>query len=143
MIQLSDAHQLSFTVPAGKGVPDLFPESPLFTALPPVFATGFTVGLMEWCCIDHLRVAEHHTDDDISLGIGINITHDAPCTEGTTLDVTCTCVDVGKKSVTWDVVVKAGDIIMAQGQHKRAIVNREQFTTHVNSIATKVGGRQI
>ena len=40
-----------FVVPDSKTVPALYPESPEFTAMPKVFATGFLVGLIEWTCI--------------------------------------------------------------------------------------------
>ena len=44
-------HELKFQVPETKTVPNLYPESFEFQAMPEVFATGFMVGLIEWACL--------------------------------------------------------------------------------------------
>ena len=40
--------EFSYKVPENKTVPNLYPESGEFQAMPDVFATGFMVGLFEW-----------------------------------------------------------------------------------------------
>ena len=50
-------HEFSYRIPRDKTVPFLYPESPDFTAMPEVFATGFMVGLIEWACVQALRAA--------------------------------------------------------------------------------------
>ena len=74
------AHELRFTVPVGKTVPHLYPESPAFAAMPEVFATGFMVGLVEWACID--AIAPHLEDGEMSLGVHIDLSHDAATPPG-------------------------------------------------------------
>ena len=67
--------RLAFMVPKEKTVPHLYPEAPDFQAMPAVFATGFMVGLMEWCCIEVLK--PHLDQGEGSLGIHINVSHAA------------------------------------------------------------------
>ena len=43
-------HQLRFTVTDRQTVPNFYPESPMFAKMPAVLATGYMVGLFEWCC---------------------------------------------------------------------------------------------
>lgn len=141
-IKVGDVHEFTYTVPGDKAVPDLYPESELFSAMPRVFATGFFVGLIEWACMDHLK-ASIPDDSTISLGVGISISHDAPATEGATLTVKVAATKVGKRSVEWDVEVTAGDTVQGRGTHKRALVSRDQFVGHANSLAADFGAQPL
>lgn len=143
MIVLNDRHQMRYTVPHNKGVPNLYPESAHFATMPSVFATGFLVGLMEWVCIEHLDVAKHLDDGEGSLGLVIDMVHDAACTEGAVLDVYCVCIDIGKRSVTWQVEVYCQDVLMGHGKHKRVIVDKQKFANHVNKQTAVIGGKVI
>ena len=140
-IKVGDTHTFSYTVPGNKAVPDLFPESEEFTAMPRVFATGFFVGLIEWACMDHLKASL--PEGAISLGVGVDITHDAPATEGALLEITVEVTGVGKRSVAWSVEVTAGETVQGRGTHKRVVVDREQFTGTVNKLAEGFGARTI
>ncbi|WJZ03537.1 hypothetical protein [Corynebacterium freiburgense] len=51
MLTVGDVFTFEYQIPESKVVPNLYPESPEFQAIPPVFATGFMVGLLEWTCI--------------------------------------------------------------------------------------------
>ena len=48
-------HRIALTVGDRHTVPGLYPESPMFQAMPKVFATGYMVGLFEWCCTELLN----------------------------------------------------------------------------------------
>ena len=72
--------ELRFVVPVGKTVPHLYPESPCFTAMPEVLATGFMVGLVEWACID--LIAPHLDEGEMSLGVHVDLSHDAATPPG-------------------------------------------------------------
>ena len=109
--------------------------------MPRVFATGFFVGLMEWACMDHLKASL--PEGAISLGVGVDITHDAPATEGAELMVRVKVENLGKRSAEWSVEVTASGTVQGQGTHKRVLVDRGQFTDTVNSLATDFGARQI
>ncbi|ALC05533.1 hypothetical protein CDES_05480 [Corynebacterium deserti GIMN1.010] len=141
-IKVGDTHTFTYVVPGNKAVPDLYPEAELFTAMPRVFATGFFVGLIEWACMDHLQ-ASIPDDQTISLGVGINVSHDAPATEGAELTVIVKVTKVGKRSVEWEVKVTAGDTVQGAGTHKRALVSREQFVGHANTLAADFGATPL
>ncbi|MFO7767331.1 MAG: hypothetical protein R6V33_12945 [Pelovirga sp.] len=66
----------SYQVPTDKTGPHVFKESDLFAAMPPVFATAFMVGLMEWACMEALR--PHMEEGEISLGTNICLTISSP-----------------------------------------------------------------
>ena len=143
MIQVHDSHTLHYTVAPGKGVPDLYPESAHFCAMPPVFATGFLVGLMVWCCIDLLAAAAHLAPQQGTLGVAMDISHDGACTEGAVLTVYCTCTAVTARSLSWTVDVYCQDVLMGRGRHKRAIVDKQGFAAHVNRQAGRIGGNTV
>lgn len=140
-IKVGDTHEFRYTVPGDKAVPDLFPESADFAAMPRVFATGFFVGLIEWACMDHLRASL--PEGAISLGVGVDITHDAPATKGAQLLVVATVTKLGKRSAEWSVEVTAADTVQGTGLHKRVLVDRTQFTETANNLARDFGAEQI
>ncbi|MDH3545367.1 MAG: thioesterase, partial [Desulfuromonadales bacterium] len=75
----------SYKVPNDKTVPYVFQESDLFQSMPPVFATAFMVGLMEWTCMEALR--PYMNEGEISLGTNICVTHTAATPPGMEVNV--------------------------------------------------------
>ncbi|WP_461667943.1 thioesterase family protein [Paenochrobactrum sp. BZR 201-1] len=65
-LKVGDTFSFEYTVAANKTVPHLYPESAEYQIMPEVFATGFMVGLLEWCCIEALR--PHLEPGEGSLG---------------------------------------------------------------------------
>ncbi len=55
-IKLGDKYEHKYVIPINKTVPYLYPESEEYKKMPQVFATGFMVGLLEWCCIKALNL---------------------------------------------------------------------------------------
>ncbi|HMB17240.1 MAG TPA: thioesterase family protein [Pelovirga sp.] len=119
------SYQHSYQVPSDKTVPHVFKESDLFAAMPPVFATAFMVGLMEWACMESLR--PHMEEGEISLGTHICVSHQAATPVGmkVTVDVTCTKVDDGK--TTWEVTARDEKDLIGKGTHERFTINAEKF----------------
>ena len=79
-------HELQFEVPPSKTVPELYPESKEFRAMPRVFATGFFVGLVEWACI---QAVNPHLDwpREQTVGIHVDISHEAATPPGLEVSV--------------------------------------------------------
>lgn len=145
MIEPGDSHSLSFPILASKTVPNLYPESPHFRAMPPVFATGFMVGLMEWACIEAL--APSLGSGEGSLGTAINVTHVAATPVGATVTVTVECQSVIKRRVVWSVVARDDQDLIGEGTHERTIVQWARFnerlrekTALIRGDVTNVGG---
>ena len=118
-------HQLSFRVTERQTVPNFYPESPMFATMPAVFATGYMVGLFEWCCTELLN--EHLDPGEGSLGIHVNFSHLAATPPGLTVTVDAEVTAVNEKRVSFRVRGHDGVDLIGEGEHERAIVNYEKF----------------
>jgi fluoroacetyl-CoA thioesterase len=118
-------HQLRFRVTNRQTVPNFYPESPMFSTMPAVFATGYMVGLFEWCCTELLN--EHLDPGEGSLGIHVNFSHLAATPPGLTVTVDCEVTKVDGKRVSFRVRGHDGVELIGEGDHDRAIVNYEKF----------------
>ncbi|OAN56020.1 thioesterase [Paramagnetospirillum marisnigri] len=122
---VGDHHRFAFVVTDAKTVPSLYPESEDFCAMPPVFATGFMVGLMEWACIDALK--PHLEDGEGSLGIAIEVNHVAATLPGQTVTVDVHCIEAEGNRLGWRVSAHDGIDLIGEGTHRRAVVAWERF----------------
>src|SRR5262249_61465821 len=93
-------HRFSYRVPENKTVPHLFPEVADFQSMPNVFATGFMVGLFEWTCMQLL--APHLEAGEGSLGVHIDVSHEAATPPGPTITVDGQCTPIHGHRVTFD-----------------------------------------
>ena len=115
-----------FLVPASKTVPELYPESAEFAALPEVFATGYMVGFLEWACI--LAILPYlDGPDEQSVGTRIDVSHEAATPPGLTVTAEVELVAVDGRRLTFDVVANDGVEIIARGTHERYVIDRPRF----------------
>lgn len=128
------SHTLTFTVPREKTVPFLYPESERFAAMPEVFATGFMVGLMEWCCID--LIGPHLAEDEGSLGTLVEVTHEAATPPGMTVTVEATLEKIEGRQLFFQVLARDEAEVIGRGRHGRTLVNWQRFT---EKVAKKAG----
>jgi fluoroacetyl-CoA thioesterase len=125
-LRIGDVFTWHYQVPAGKTVPHLYPESEEFQLMPEIFATGFLVGLLEWCCIEALR--PHLEPHEGSLGTFISTTHSAPTPPGMKVTVTAICEEIRNgNNVFWTVTARDDVEIIAEGRHGRHIIDRARF----------------
>lgn len=122
-------HRLTFRVSERQTVPNFYPESPMFRAMPAVFATGYMVGLFEWCCAELLN--EHLDPGEGSLGIHVNFSHLAATPPGLTVTVDAEVTAVDGKRVSFFVRGRDDLEVIGEGRHERAVVNYEKFNTRV------------
>ncbi len=128
-------HQLVFKVTDKKTVPALYPESDGFVSMPAVFATGFMVGLFEWCCTELL--AMHLDEGEGSLGTQVNFSHEAATPPGLTVTVDCEITEVDGKRVKFTVTGHDGVDRIGGGTHERFVINRAKFDERVAAKAAK------
>lgn len=126
-------HRLSFRVPASKTVPALFPESGEFRQLPPVLATGFLVGLLEWACMALLQ--PHLEPAEISLGTHVDASHAAPTPVGRVVEVQARLAEVRGRELHFVVSAHDGVDLVSRGTHRRHVVPREAFLRKVAAKA--------
>jgi fluoroacetyl-CoA thioesterase len=115
----------SYRVTEEKTVPHIYPDSPEMQAMPQVFATGFMIALMEWTCIKAL--APHLDQGEGSVGIHVDVSHDAATPPGLTVSVDVECTEVEGRKAWFYVRAHDGVDLIGEGYHQRAIVNWDKF----------------
>lgn len=131
-------YQHQFTVPAGKTVPFLYPESEEFRAMPEVFATGFLVGFLEWACI---KAINPHLDWPVEQTVGthIDVSHEAATPPGLTVAASVELVAVEGRKLVFNVEAHDGVDVIARGRHERFVINREKFDARVQTKKPTTG----
>ncbi len=129
------SYEFRFRVPENRTVPYLFPESPEFGVMPKVLATGYMVGLFEWACI---RAVNHYIDwpREQTVGIGVNLTHEAATPPGLEVTVRVKLVSVEGRKLVFSIVADDGIDKISEGTHERFIVVAERFN---EKVRTKIG----
>jgi fluoroacetyl-CoA thioesterase len=115
----------TYVVAADKTVPHVFPDSVLFRDMPPVFATAFMVGLLEWACME--AMGPHLDAGEQSVGTGIWVTHTAATPPGMTVTVEVSVLAVAGRKVTFSVRAHDGLDAIGEGTHERFVIDRERF----------------
>ncbi|MCW8891858.1 MAG: thioesterase family protein [Deltaproteobacteria bacterium] len=122
-----------YTVPNNKTVPYVFEESELFQQMPPVFATAFMVGLMEWACMEALKA--HMEEDEISLGTDICVSHLAATPVGIKVFVEVECLEINGAKTKWSITARDEIEVIGKGTHERFTINAEKFARMVEKKA--------
>jgi fluoroacetyl-CoA thioesterase len=127
-------HRFQFTVPAGKTVPHLYPESQLFQQMPDVLATGYLVGLLEWACIEAIKP---HLDwpREQSLGTHVDFSHIAATPPGMTITVDVRLDKVEGRKLSFTLSAHDGVDKISEGTHERHVIDAERFNA---KMAAKV-----
>lgn len=123
-------HRMSYTVLPTKTVPQLYPESESFRAMPEVLATGFMVGLMEWACIETIKP---HLDwpREQSLGTHVDFPHLAATPPGLTVTIDVRLDRVEGRRLFFSVRADDGIDTITEGRHERVVIDRERFDAKV------------
>jgi fluoroacetyl-CoA thioesterase len=125
-----------YQVSKEKTVPYVFQESDLFLAMPPVFATAFMVGLMEWACMEALR--PYMNEGEISLGTNICVTHSAATPPGMEVEVEVTLLEVNGSRTKWAIVARDEQELIGEGTHERFSIDGGKFGGIVAKKASHV-----
>lgn len=130
--------EFTFTVPASKTVPQLYPESAEFVSMPEVFATGFLVGFLEWACI---KAINPHLDwpAEQTVGTHIDVSHEAATPPGMAVTATVELLAVEGKKLVFQVEAHDGVDVISRGRHERFVINKEKFDAR---LASKVAGKR-
>jgi len=119
----------SYTVPVEKTVPHIYRESPEMQEMPEVFATGFLVALLEWTCVKAL--APHLDEGEGSVGVHVDVAHDAATPPGMTVTVDVEATEVEGRRVWFHVSAHDGVDTISDGYHQRFIVEWDRFNKKV------------
>jgi fluoroacetyl-CoA thioesterase len=121
------SHELTFVVPPGKTVPNLYPEAPEFQEMPEVFATGFMVGLLEWAC---MKAIEPHLDwpAEQTVGTHIKVSHVAATPPGLEVTARAKLVVVDGRRLVFEVEAHDGVDLIGKGTHERHVIDKARFS---------------
>ena len=121
-LDISDSH----TVPA------VFPEAASFQAMPPVFATAYMVGFIEWACIEAIN--PHLDEGEQSVGTHICVSHVAATPAGSGVYALVTLEKTEGRRLFFKVAAYDEAGLIGEGTHERAIIDRHKF---MSKLATK------
>ena len=127
-------YDFRFRVPESKTVPNLYPESPEFQAMPQVFATGFLIGLIEWACI---KAINPHIDwpNEQTVGTHVNLSHSAATPSGFEVRAKVKLIEVDGRRLLFEVEASDGVDIICRGTHERFVINAAKFSEKVGMKA--------
>jgi fluoroacetyl-CoA thioesterase len=130
--------EFKFRVPESKTVPNLYPESPEFQAMPRVLATGFMIGLFEWACI---RAVNPHIDwpREQTVGIEVKLSHLAATPPGMTVTVRGRLEKVEGRKLSFSIVADDGVDKISEGTHERYVIDAERFTAKAKAKLNNTG----
>ena len=119
-------YDFRFRVPESKTVPNLYPESPEFQAMPRVFATGFLVGFIEWACI---KAINPHLDwpNEQTVGTHVNLSHSAATPPGFEVCAKVKLIEVDGRRLLFEVEASDGVETICRGRHERFVINAAKF----------------
>lgn len=129
-LQPGICHELRFVIPESKTVPGLYPEAPEFQAMPPVFATGYLVGFLEWAC---LQSVIPHIDwpREQTVGTHVDVSHEAASVPGMTVRARTRLIQVDGRRLVFEVEADDGVEVISRGCHERHVIDAERFTAKV------------
>lgn len=135
-LKVGTEHSMSYLVPENKVVPQLYPEAEEFQSMPKVFATGFAVGLAEWCCMKLIN-SNTQMDDHITLGANLDIVHCYPAIPGANVDAWCRLVRAADSNLLFKVRLEHNGETLLEGTHLRSVVMRTEFDALLDTINTE------
>ncbi len=96
-----------------------------FADMPPVLATAYLVGFVEWTCIEALR--PFLMPSQRSLGVHVDLSHSAPTTVGMTLTADVTLLAVQGRHLRFAVRCHDDAGPVCEGHHERVLVDHASF----------------
>jgi fluoroacetyl-CoA thioesterase len=130
-------HEFSYRVPEDKTVPHVYREAEILRDMPPVFATAFLVGLIEWACMETIR--DYLEADEQSLGTAIAVTHTAATPVGFSVKVTTRVESVEGRRVRFSVRAEDDAELIGEGTHERFVIARQRFLDGVAKKRARLG----
>jgi fluoroacetyl-CoA thioesterase len=100
-----------------------------------VYATPAMVALMEKAACNILN--PYLESDSSSVGVSMDITHDAATLPGKIITATAELVEVDGRKLTFKVSAQDEYGIIGKGIHRRFIVNKEKFITKLKNKESK------
>lgn len=130
-IPLGLRHSQTLRVDDSLTVPAVSAAFTGFSDMPPVFATAYMVGFVEWTCIEALR--PYLAPSQRTVGTHVNLSHSAATPVGMQVTAEVELVEVEGKRLTFKVLCRDEVEVICEGRHERFIVEAQQFIRRVTS----------
>jgi fluoroacetyl-CoA thioesterase len=129
------SHSETLRVEPRHTVPQVAPDWPGFSDMPPVFPTAMMVVFMEQTCIQairpHLKPGQH------IVGTYVGISHVAATPVGMTVTAEVKLVEFDGRALTFRVSCRDDAGLIGEGTHMRASIDTERFTARIKDKAAK------
>lgn len=122
-------HRLQLRVDENHTVPALSGAFTGFSDMPPVFATAFMVGFIEWACIELLRSAL--PSEFKTVGTHIDVSHVTATPVGMTVTADVELISIEGRGLRFHVQCFDEAGLIGEGGHERAIVDSAKFLKRV------------
>ena len=128
-MELGITFEKHFTVTEG------MTASALKTGTVQVFSSPVMFAYMEACCVD--CVQKYLAPGEATVGINLNVSHDAATPVGTEITVSCKLVAQDRRHLTFEVEAHTAIESIGKGTHDRFIVDEQRFYDKMNAKYTK------
>lgn len=135
---VGDMAKFTRRITAREAVPEVFPDCAVFKAMPPVFATAYMIGLIEWACVEHL--APHVLPGHGSVGTHVDVSHSAPSVPGSRVTVESRVETIEGPSVWFAVLARDEAGVIGEGRHRRALVEWGAFGAKLSARLSPEAG---
>lgn len=122
-------YSLTIKVTDDLTVPSVSPVYTGFADMPPVFATAYMVGFVEWTCIEALR--PYLEPDQGTVGTHIDISHVGASPVGSKVTAEIELLAINKRKLRFKVTCRDEAGLIGEGFHERAIIKSDTFMAGV------------
>jgi fluoroacetyl-CoA thioesterase len=129
----------SIVVDKSLTVPSVSPRFTGFADMPPVFATAFMVGFVEWTCIEALR--PYLLDGEHTVGTSIRMSHVAATPIGLSVRAEVELLAVDGRKLAFRARCFDDRELIGEGAHERAIIRAASFLDKVEAKRLGAGKR--
>lgn len=120
---------LSLRVDEHLVVPAVSPAFTGFADMPPVFATAYMIGFIEWTCIEALR--PYLTRDQRTVGTHVDVSHVAATPIGMMVMANAELTSIRGKRLGFEVTCHDEAGLIGKGYHERALIDHANFLERV------------
>ncbi|MBR0894956.1 thioesterase family protein [Bradyrhizobium tropiciagri] len=118
-------HTLTVPVDGRLTVPAVAAAFTGFADMPPVFATAFLVGFVEWACIEALK--PHLESGQKTVGTHVDLSHSAATPVGMNVTAEVELISIEARKLRFKAICRDEVEIISEGFHERAIVDVGRF----------------
>lgn len=110
-------------------VPALAPVLPGLESMPPVLATAWMVGFVEWSCIR--AIGPFLEPGEQSVGTHVDLSHVAATPLGFTVTSEVRLASVERRKLRFEVTCRDDADVICKGFHNRFVIDRARFLAQI------------